>query len=302
MIQLHPKETFTIVRQLEDHTDSGTYYVQAVIRNSKTDALISTVNLDSKGSRRFTKNYIVPADPSGEGLWISILTSVYTDSGYTTKSGNYADKMESYLVQARPVFNPNYPIPTGQDISYEKIKKIISEVVSSKKEHSLSLSEIKPDFELINNAIDLVNRKIDVLNSKSVDLSPIKDEINTSRSVVSGLIQKIKIPEIDYSKIDSIVDNRISTLKDDIIATIKNNPLMSPNHREELIKVLKEAYDKNIEKYKKAEIIQEKLDELVNLAKGEDDSEEKNNEDMSPEEDKKTEINKNRINRLMKIS
>ena len=95
-MQLAPNTTFAIVRQIEDHTDSATYYVQAVIRNAQTDALIATVNLTDQGSRRFSKNWQVTADASGQGFYISILTSVYTNSGYTTKSQNYGDKMETY--------------------------------------------------------------------------------------------------------------------------------------------------------------------------------------------------------------
>jgi hypothetical protein len=128
MIQLQPREQFTVVRQIEDHTDSTTYYVQAVIRNARTDALIATINLDDNGDRRFSKAWLVPADVSGRGFWISILTSVYTDSGYTTKSSNYGDKMDTYLIQDRYVFNPNYPLPTGQDIDYKRIEKIVSNV------------------------------------------------------------------------------------------------------------------------------------------------------------------------------
>jgi hypothetical protein len=124
-MQLNPRESFTVVRQIEDHTDSSTYYVRAVIRNAKSDALLDTLNLDDKGGQRFSKSWQVPADPSGQGFYISILTSVYTDSGYTAKSVNYGDKIETLLVQERQVFNPNYPIPTGPDISYKKIEEII---------------------------------------------------------------------------------------------------------------------------------------------------------------------------------
>ncbi len=83
---LQPQKSFTVVRQIANHLDSATYYVRAVIRNAYTDELIETLDLTSRGSQRFSKNWQVPADPSGEGFYISIVTSVYTDSGYTTKS------------------------------------------------------------------------------------------------------------------------------------------------------------------------------------------------------------------------
>lgn len=130
-MHLNPREIFTVVRQIEDHTDNSTYYVRAVIRNAKTDALITTINLTDQGSRRFSGPFKVPADVSGQGFWVSILTSIYTDAGYTTKSPNYGDKMDTYLVQDRLPFNPNYPVPVGggSDIDYKRIRKIVEEVV-----------------------------------------------------------------------------------------------------------------------------------------------------------------------------
>jgi len=130
MLQLNPREVFTIVRQIEDHTDTNTYYVRAVVRNAKTDALLENVDLDSKGDQRYSKDYIVPTDVSGNGFWISIITSVYTNSGYTTKSDNYGDKLDTYLVQERYQFNPNYPIPVGPDIDYNRVRKIIKEEIA----------------------------------------------------------------------------------------------------------------------------------------------------------------------------
>ena len=77
MIQLRPTETFTIVRVLGDTVDTATYFVQAIIRNSNTGKIIDTINLTDKGNRRFTGNWEVAADVSGEGFYIDITTTVY---------------------------------------------------------------------------------------------------------------------------------------------------------------------------------------------------------------------------------
>lgn len=123
-MQLNPREYFTIVRQIEDHTDVSTYYVRAVIRNAKSDALIETVDLTDRTGNRFSKSWLVPADVSGQGFYISILTSVYTDAGHTTKSQNYGDKIDVYLVQAR--MNSNLGgFGGGSDIDYKRIQKMI---------------------------------------------------------------------------------------------------------------------------------------------------------------------------------
>lgn len=100
-LTLQPQASFTVVRQIANHLDTDTNYVRAVIRNAYTDAIIDTLDLTGRGAQRFSKNWQVPADPGGQGFYVSIVTSVYTDSAYTTKNGNYGDEESTYLVQDR---------------------------------------------------------------------------------------------------------------------------------------------------------------------------------------------------------
>jgi hypothetical protein len=181
MLQLNPRETFTIVRQIEDHTDTNTYYVRAVVRNAKTDELLANVDLDSKGNQRYSKDYIVPADVSGQGFWLSITTSVYTDSGHTTKSENYGDKLDSYLVQERYQFNPNYPIPVGPDIDYKRIEKIVDKIVTAK------VKKETPEPKIIT---------VEKIVEKVVKVPEIKE-------VTKEVVKEVKVPvepNIDWDK------------------------------------------------------------------------------------------------------
>src|SRR5688572_8979423 len=98
---LQPQAYFTVVRQIANHTDTNTYYVRAVVRNAYTDEIIATLDLTDKTGQRFKKDWHVPGDPSGQGFYISIVTSVYSDNGYTTKSDSYGDEENTYLVQER---------------------------------------------------------------------------------------------------------------------------------------------------------------------------------------------------------
>lgn len=283
MIQLHPKETFTIVRQIEDHTDSGTYYVQAVVRNAKTDALLSTINLDDKGNRRFSKTYIVPADPSGEGVWITILTSVYTDSGYTTKSQNYADKMESYLVQARPVFNPNYPAPTGPDIDYSRIDKIVAKHVAK----ALEGKGLPIDASAF----------VDTVNSLKSSLKPVLEfvksykpnDVNVDFAPVVGALSKLD-SKINNIKPEQFKYELIADMNEQLVSGVKKAIVVSDQQKAELIDVVKKAIGDE------KDMLEDKIYKffmVLKTEKPEKDDKEDNSEDLQKA---------GRINKLMKNS
>lgn len=208
-MQLNPRESFTIVRQIEDHTDTNTYYVRAVVRNAKTDVLLATVNLTDRGSQRFSKDYLVPADASGNGLWISITTSVYTDSGYTTKSANYGDRLDIYLVQERYQFNPNYP--SGPDIDYKRIKKIVDETVSEKIK-DIDFPEPLPPKEVNFSPVIKAIKDIDIPKPQEVDLGPVITKLeDLGRSVIKE-IKKLPQDYQNLSWVDVSIGNVIETL------------------------------------------------------------------------------------------
>ena len=168
---LHPGNHFTVVRQIENHLDAATYYVQAVIRNAYTDAVIETLDLTSRGSQRFSKNWLVPADPSGQGFYISIVTSVYTDSGYTTKSDNYGDQETTYLIEDRVLRGGG-----GGGLDAYTIRRILKE----------ELAKAAPTFEGIYGAIGALQREINRIPKESPEM-----RWNELLGVVQGLQQAL---------------------------------------------------------------------------------------------------------------
>ena len=170
-IQLDPREYFVICRQISDPKDTNTYYVQAIIRNAKTDVLLDTVNLTDKGNQRFTKEWQVPADPSGEGLYIVITTRVYTNSGYTTESALYSVNQEEFLVQKR--YNPVYGGGGGVSIDYKKVKNIVQKEI--KRIPKTEFPSIKfPKQEKVD--VDSILRaiyNIRIPEQEKIDFSPV---------------------------------------------------------------------------------------------------------------------------------
>lgn len=224
MIQLEPREYFTIVKQIGNHTDSTTYYVRATIRNARTDALIDTVNLADKGNRRFTYNWQVPADVSGLGFYISILSEVYTDSNYTTKSSRYADEMNTYLIQTR---NKSTGGGGGVDVDYKRITKIVSdlnkELLSEVKIPTPVVNVEKTDLGEVLKSLKTIQKGVDKVCNKEdekIDLRPIVDSIKALHKEMCDSFESIlnkKEKEIDFSPILKVLEKeQNSEIKDSL--------------------------------------------------------------------------------------
>jgi hypothetical protein len=194
---LRPQRNFTIVRQIANHLDTTTYYVRAVIRDAYTDEILATLNLDDKGGQRFTKNWQVSPDPSGLGREISIVTSVYTDSGYTTKSENYGDEENSHLIEENIQRGGG-----GGGVDYYTLRKIIQEELDK-----LPKPEPFPDIPTpqVNVRLDSVLSAISELKvalkpetPEKVDFAPLMRELYSLRQAIS---EKEVTPETDISPV-----------------------------------------------------------------------------------------------------
>lgn len=175
---LYTANNFTVVRQIANHTDTATYYVRAVIRNAYTDTILDTLDLTDKGSQRFKKDWKVPADPSGQGFYISIITSVYEDSGYTTKSASYGDEENTYLVADRVLGGRG---GTGITFGISDIRRVIKEELDKvEKPEPMDMPEMpkmpEMKWEDILSAISEVGNKIKP--AEMVDLKPIHEHLS----------------------------------------------------------------------------------------------------------------------------
>jgi hypothetical protein len=184
---LQPQSSFPIVRQISNHLDATVYYVRAVVRNADGDT-IDTVNLTSQGSQRYQSRYRVPVDSSGQGAYISIVTSVYTDSGYTTKSDNYGDEENTYLVFDRVSGSRgggsgggNIDIGTIRRVVAEELEKALPEEVEDEPEE---VEIEKPDtttpkLDQLTKDIASLQTAIAKIPTDTLDLSDIKQAMET---------------------------------------------------------------------------------------------------------------------------
>lgn len=208
MISLQPQKNFTIVRQVADSTDATVYYVQAVVRNAYTDAIITTLNLEDKGSQRFKKDWQVPADPSGEGFYISIITDVYSDSGYTTKNPLFETEEDTYLVYDRIVKGQG----GGGGLDAFTVRKIVREEIEKiEKAEIPEVVDLSPVLKAIKDIKIPTQEKVDLspvlkaIKDKPVtvvDLSPILEKLNEPEEKVEAVDLSPVIEKIDATKVD----------------------------------------------------------------------------------------------------
>lgn len=217
-MQIRPQESFPILYQISDPSDAATYYVRSVIRNSANGAIIQVnglnfINLtrDPSNTRRFSKLIQAPNDASGLGLFIDIVTSVYTDSGYTVKSTIYEENIDKYLVQER--WNTSWGGGGGLADLPKRLKDLVDykRIEDTFKSH-LDLLPPAPIYndrwdEVLGHTGDIKEAisSIRIPESQSIDL-----ESHTQRILkgVSDHIRSIPKPEpIDFSPVINRLDS-----------------------------------------------------------------------------------------------
>lgn len=193
MNQLSPYENFLIVKQLEDAADANVYYVRVVIKDADGTTL-DTVNLTDNGSQFFSKLWRVVADKTinGSGRFITMTTSVYTDSGYTTLSTLYATTAETFLIQRR--LDANVALGGGGGvIDYREVAKIVADEIKKIPKTEFPKQELPKatDFApIIKEITKTINDKID--NAIGGIPTPERPEKVDLSSLNAGLQKAIK--------------------------------------------------------------------------------------------------------------
>ena len=221
MHQLSPQEAFPIVYVLADPNDTATYYVRSVMRNSATGAIIQIsganfVNLTDGGSRRFSKTIQAPNDSGGQGFWIDITTTVYTDSAYTTKSENYFEQLDKYLVQQRLTTAMGFgggslsrtDVADEHKFDLKELKKALKEVLDEFVFPKTDLSPVLQGLDLLDEDLGKVGQKIGDVGD-SVEAIKIPELAPFAKTIIEALALKIienKAKEFDTSEIISKID------------------------------------------------------------------------------------------------
>lgn len=207
---LQPQRAFPIVRQIANHTDTGTYYVRAVVRDAD-GSLLSNVDLVDKGSQRFQTAWAVVADPSGMGRYISIITSVYTDSGYTTKSPNYGDEENTYLVFDRVLPSQR----GGGGMSARDVRRVIKEELELAKPDPIKFPEAPEQkvyemrWDELLLAMEVVRQAVIKVPTEATDTAPLVAKMD---ALASAIEEKEVTPVTDLTPVlERLTDDKDDT-------------------------------------------------------------------------------------------
>lgn len=217
---LQPHTYLPISRVLGAPSDPGPYYVQAVIRKSFNNSIIATVNMLVQGNQIYSTNWLIPNDSSGNGTFITITTTVYTDAGYSVISQNYEIEQDTFLIYDRGGYVQSLAtqisaLIQSEGVDYKKIKKIIDAGIDKAVKTYMTEDE-KQDKEELKPVIDIVGRISSSLDDfrkafeaycnedeeeeKPFDYAPITAALDAAKTSLVSAVADLKhyISQIEY--------------------------------------------------------------------------------------------------------
>jgi len=205
--QISPAEAFDIFYFIRNHTDATTYYVRALVYDVRTGELLTTVSLSpsATNARLFITTLQAPADPVGIGRNIVAIATVYTDSSFSTKSPDYEEQEQYFLIRAVS------PLAIGGGgVDMRQMRELVEDALDARLE-KLPKPEKLPEmpFEAVFGAIGAVQREVNRIPKEHFDPAPIIEEIR----MVGEKVDAIPVPDVvDLSPVFSRLDRVAATL------------------------------------------------------------------------------------------
>lgn len=116
--------------------DSNTYYPVAILKDTRTGAIIQQINLqqDVSFSQRYSGVFSGVPDPSGLGRFFDVTVFVYTDVGQSILSQNYQIVNESFRTfDIALTGSPNGPVAnSGIGTNYKRIEEMFIKALESR--------------------------------------------------------------------------------------------------------------------------------------------------------------------------
>lgn len=190
---ISPGEPFDIYYFLRNPTDTATYYVQAVVYDVRTGEVLFTAPLTGMASNPhlFAAIAQAPADSSGIGRNILAVASVYLDAAFTSKSTDYEEQEQAFLVKASLGF------PTGGAIDFTGLADGIEERIAKtlkKALQSIEREEPAPtDLSGVFGALGAIQREINRIPKDCYDDTELKAHVSGVKDAVANIPQPEKV-------------------------------------------------------------------------------------------------------------
>jgi hypothetical protein len=205
--QISPGEPFDLFYFLRNHTDGTTYYVRAIISDLRTGEVLQTVDLDqaATNARLFIKSVQAPPDSTGYGRNIVAIATVYTDSGYTTKSPDYEEQEQYYLIKSSQNFGG------GGGVDYRVVRDIFSEELTKHRQSTKEpLTVADMPFQAVFGAIGALTREVGLIPKEHANT----DGVTGALADLQHSIETIDIPEqADLSPVISALSDLAQSIE-----------------------------------------------------------------------------------------
>lgn len=207
--QISPGEQFDVFYFLRNHTDATTYYVRAKLYDVRTGELLDTIALDQSATntRLFIKTVQAPADPTGYGRNVVAIATVYTDSGYTTKSDAYEEQEQYYLIKAVSPLGGG-----GGNIDLGAFRTIVREVVSQEIAALPKPDPVEtPDlpFDALFGAIGALTREINRIPKETFDPGALEAKFAGIRALIESRPQ---FKETNLAQLQKVLNGIIEAI------------------------------------------------------------------------------------------
>lgn len=198
--QLIPSQPYTLSYYITDHTDNGTYYVQAVIYDAATGEVLDTQNLtrQTTNTHLFSKVAQAPGDSSGHGRRIVVVATAYDDAGHTTKSTNYAQQSENYIVAKAGVGLTL----GGGGIDYQMISDIFTAELEK-----ITKGTDKAWASMVD-IVSAIADRLEKIPTDKVELAPIVKILTSLESAIS----KIPTKPTDLTKAHDLIEQVLGSV------------------------------------------------------------------------------------------
>lgn len=203
-MQIRPGQQVYITYLIPNPSDPNTYFPQAVVKNTMSQAIIATVNLtqDPTQPLRYVGSFTAPGDSVGNGYFMDSVAIPYTDSGHTTPSRNYGAEQVTYFAWQPP---PYYGGGDAVLIDYDKVGALMDERLAMlpkpdkikfpkfpniPQHKETDLAPVLTQFGPVMDSMKELHGKVDGMpQTEKVDLRPVMQSLASVAASVSALLK-----------------------------------------------------------------------------------------------------------------